>query len=178
MAEPSKKKNRISNAMFIMIIGVAIMFEVLQATLGFIFIVLGLIPALGLALWFGGYIVAMCISLFEYLIFWFWLPKPEDSKEWADRAKWFFGSAGLEVVPFISILPLASAGVIQTALLVRKKDREYNEKHAKDVNPLPLNRPRAARIGDASRELRSTPRTSSIAASRLANRPTVNQARA
>ena len=161
-----------------MIIGVALSFEVLNLVIGFMFVVLGLIPALGLAFWFGGFMMALLISFFEYSIFWLWLPKPESSEEWMDRAKWFFGSAGLEAMPFISVLPLASVGVIQTALLVRKRDRKYNEEHAKDVNPLPQNRPRASRIGDASRELRTTPRASSIAASRIANRPTVNKAAA
>lgn len=175
MEQTFKKRNRIGDGTFIMMIGVALLFEGLQAVIGFMFVALGLIPALGIAFWFAGYLFAFLITTFEYLLFWLWLPKPEGGGEWMDRAKWFFGSGALETIPFVSMLPLSAAGVIQTALLVRKRDREYNKEHAKEANPLPVDRPRSSRIRNAAQQLRNnTVGRSTAPANRLAGRPIVN----
>lgn len=134
------KRERIDDGTRDLMIVVALAIEFFSLEIDGMFsslsLVVGLVPPVGPALglgayWFGEFITGL-IATAGYLIFilWFHL-RGYSLRDWdLAHIALIVGTWILELLPFVSILPWFLIGVIRTIYLVRRKDRDYNEKYA------------------------------------------------
>ena len=152
-----KPRERIGPGRLHLMMMTAMAFDAFQAMFYIIFVLLGLIPIVGFGFGVVGYIFSALISIVGYVSLWIWFKMSGVSfNDFVDLRiiAWYFGTAILEAT-FLGILPLFTLGVIRTAYLVRKKDEEYNKKHAPSSIALPQDRLRHQRVHNASLRSRS-----------------------
>ncbi len=111
--EEEKKENAVQNRIDPttggIMIAVALLFDAMNAGIN-------LIPLLG-------QVLSVLISLVAYLTFGFWFLKLGVGFVNPKRAASFFGSALIEAIPLLNILPGITVGVALTILVVQLEDK-------------------------------------------------------
>lgn len=120
----------------------------------------------GVGIFLLGWLLALGVSLFSYLILFFWFKYAGISFMDKAGSKLFIytGSLILEVIPFVSVLPWNTAAVFMVARQVQKEDREAKKQYETSVA--------RAKADDARHEQRAieeTARATQLPAQKAAN---------
>jgi hypothetical protein len=134
------KRERISDGTRDFMVAVALSIEFFSLQIDSLFTalitIIGLTPPigpiLGVGLYWFGELTTGLIATVGYLIFIFWFHQRGYSiRDWdLVQIALILGTWILELIPLFSILPWFTIGVIRTIYMVRRKDREYNERYA------------------------------------------------
>ena len=104
-----KQEIRIDKTTGVVMVAVAVLFDAVNAGLN-------LIPLLG-------QVLAVLVSIIAYLTFGFWFLRRGVGFVNPKRAASFFGSAIIEAIPVLNILPCITVGVALTVLVVQLEDK-------------------------------------------------------
>ena len=107
--EEAQTQERIPNDIKFAMIAVALLFDVVNASLN-------LIP-------FLGQILSVLVSIVAYCTFGFWFLKRGVGFANPKRAVTFFGSGVIEAIPVLNILPGVTLGVALTIAMVQLEDK-------------------------------------------------------
>ncbi len=132
MSKPKKGRERIDNSTFTYMVIVAVAIDFFIILIGGLFFIAGLIPILGLAMSFMGYILATLLTSLGYMLFLTWFHILGYSmSDWDGEQAALMGASYLaELTPFVGMFPWFSISVIRMATLVRRKDRGYTKRNA------------------------------------------------